>query len=314
MLPEVSVVMPVYNGQKYLKEAIESILNQSFRNFEFIIIDDGSTDESREIIKSFKDERILLIEQKNMGVAIALNNAIKKSRTNLIARMDSDDIAMSDRLELQRFFLKSNSDYVLVGSNAIIIDKDGEPVYKSKLPINWEEIKSRFPVSSFFHSSVMYRRSTFDQAGGYLEEISRYNCFEDSFLWHKMKDLGKMANIEKPLIRYRIVPDAVTTKSGKGAILINNIYNELVVNNRLSDDNHKLLSEIKKSTDKNEKLFNYHILLAKKYLWNNSSAGNARKNLFSAMKVKPLRLITYMLLVLSLFPEKLIQKLYRSTN
>ena len=314
MIPDISVVMPVYNGEKYLKLAIESILDQSFNNFEFIIIDDGSTDKSKEIVESFKDYRIKFLDQKNSGVAKALNTAIKESKAQFIARMDADDIALPERLELQRSFLIANSEYVLVGSNAIVIDKNGEFVYKSKLPVKWEEIRSKFPDSSFFHSSVMYKRSSFELAGGYFEEISKYNCFEDSLLWNKMKDFGKMANIEQPLIYYRLIPDAATTKSGRRAKIANNIFKDLIAKNKLSEENHRLLSEIKRTTDKKEQLFNYHILLTKKYLWNNYSPVNARRNLITAMKIKPLRISSFFLYFLTLLPEKLVLKIYRMTN
>lgn len=303
--------MPVFNGQVYLNEAIDSILNQSFENFEFIIIDDGSTDSSREIIKSYTDNRIKYFEQENSGVAIALNNGIKKSSAEIIARMDCDDISFPERLELQRFFLKNNPEYILVGSNTIITDMNGEEVYKSRLPLTWDEIKIRLPEPSFFHSSVMFKKDFFIKAGGYPEKISLFNCFEDSLLWNRMKDFGKMANIEQPLLFYRLTPGAATSKSGKEALLLKKVYNEIIAENRLSEDSIRNLAEIKKNIDPAERERNYYLHIAKKYLWNNYQPGKARKNIVKAIKIKPYLMYPLLLFLLTLIPHGLLNKIYR---
>jgi glycosyltransferase involved in cell wall biosynthesis len=311
MIPDISVVMPVYNGQEFLNKAIESILGQSFNNFEFIIVDDGSTDKSKEIIHSYNDKRIRILEQKNSGVAIALNNGIKVSRSGFIARMDSDDIAFHERLDLQFSFLKSNPDYILVGSNTMVVDRNGDVVYKSNLPLTWDEIKLRLPDPSFFHSSVMFRKSSFDKAGGYPEEISCFNCFEDSLLWNKMKDIGKMANIEQPLIYYRLTPGAATAKSGKEAALFKKVYYDIIAENKLSEENIKILSEIKKNIDLSERQRIYHLHIAKKYLWNNHQPQKARRNILQAIKIKPFRINTIILLLLTYIPKSILNKIYR---
>jgi glycosyltransferase involved in cell wall biosynthesis len=312
MNPEISVVMPVYNGQNYLNEAIESILKQTFKNFEFIIINDGSVDRSREIAESFSDCRIRFLDQKNSGVAIALNNAIRISKAPFIARMDADDIALPNRLETQLSFLKNNPDYILVGSNATIIDMNGDFVYTSKLPTTWDGIESKLPDSSFFHSSVLFDKNSFDKAGGYFESISKFNCFEDAILWNKMKKLGKMANLEQALICYRLAPGSVTTKSGKEARIIYKIYREIVDTNKLSSRNFDLLNKIKLLNDDKHKEFNYYIHLTKKYLWNNNNPSKARQNLYKSFKVNPFALIQYFLLLLSILPKNIIIKMYRS--
>jgi glycosyltransferase involved in cell wall biosynthesis len=137
--PLISVVMPVYNAAQYLREAIDSILNQTFRDFEFIIINDGSTDRSLEIIQSYNDDRIRLINQKNTGLAKALNNGIAIAKSDFIARMDADDISIPERLTSQFSFLESNVDVVAVGSNAEVIDKEGNHVYCTAQPSTWSE-------------------------------------------------------------------------------------------------------------------------------------------------------------------------------
>ena len=115
--PEVSVVMPVYNAEKYLRDAIESILNQSFRNFEFFIIDDASTDKSVEIIKSFSDNRIFLIQKAvNSGYTDSLNMAIKLAKGKYIARMDADDISLKNRFLMQYQYMESNTSVLVLGT------------------------------------------------------------------------------------------------------------------------------------------------------------------------------------------------------
>jgi glycosyltransferase involved in cell wall biosynthesis len=307
MLPEVSVIMSVYNGQDYLRESIESILNQTFKNFEFIIIDDGSTDRSREIINSFSDNRIKLICQENTGLAIALNKGIGISCAPLIARMDADDIALPERLEIQMRFLKEDKGYVLVGSNAIVIDMNDEFVFQTRLPLTWEEIQKNFPESSFLHSSVVFSKEVFHLCGGYFEEISMLYSFEDSILWNKIKDYGKMANIATPLLKYRLTPTAATTKSGREAQVAAKVLIDIVKEGKLSLENRGKLLSNKSLCDKNERLRNYYIHLAKKYLWDNYQPVTARKNLKNALKIAPIQIFPIILFIVSLFPKNIIR-------
>ena len=134
MEPQVSIIMPVYNGEKFLKEAIESILSQTFTDFEFIIVNDGSIDSSLKIIREYanRDSRIKIIDQKNTGIIGALNNALKASKGTYIARMDSDDISNPDRLKKQIEYIEKENAY-LCGTWAISIDKNGKEI---KQPAN----------------------------------------------------------------------------------------------------------------------------------------------------------------------------------
>src|SRR5213082_3006291 len=127
MSPVVSVLMPVYNAQRYLPAAVESILGQTFRDFEFIIIDDGSTDRSGEILRKFaaEDPRIKLISRPNTGYVVALNEALSCASGEFVARMDADDISLPTRFERQVAYLREHTDCVLVGTNVITMDSDG---------------------------------------------------------------------------------------------------------------------------------------------------------------------------------------------
>lgn len=210
--PLISVVMPVYNSEKYVVEAVRSILQQTHENLEFIIINDGSTDNSEKIILGFEDSRIKYVNRANYGVAASLNYAIKISSGNLIARMDADDISYPDRLSTQFEYLSNNTDCVMTGSNADIIDMKGEYLYTSVLPDNQKEIVLRLKYTSpFFHSSVLFRKEIFEKCDGYYEPVKHH--VEDFILWNKFLNHGRLYNIEKPLIKYRIVPDGLMSRS-----------------------------------------------------------------------------------------------------
>src|ERR1700761_448098 len=120
--PHISVLMPAYNAEKYIGTAINSLLKQTFSSFELVIINDGSTDNTINIINAFNDKRIKLVDQQNKGIAAALNHGLKIARAPYIARFDADDICMPERLEVQYNFLSMNPDYVIVGSDADYID------------------------------------------------------------------------------------------------------------------------------------------------------------------------------------------------
>lgn len=306
-IPQISVVMSVYNGEKYLGEAIESILNQTFKDFEFIIINDGSTDKSLEIIKSYKDERIVIIDQKNMGLAKALNNGIKIAKGKYIARMDADDISMPNRLEIQYDFMERHPECVAVGSNAEVIDMDGNYVFTSNLETEWEKIKQKLPQMLFFHSSTMYRKSAFEKVGGY-PEIYR---IEDVIFFNKLAKIGELRNISDVLIKYRLVPTAVTTKSDKkDSKIIERIILE-AINNTITDEQINVLKETTINKSNTSKYAIYYQHLGKKYLWNNYQPKLARKNFAKSIKTK-FNILSIFYYLVSILPKKIILKLYKT--
>jgi glycosyltransferase involved in cell wall biosynthesis len=301
--------MCAFNATETIRESIESIVNQTFTDFELIIINDGSTDNTKKILSSIKDPRIVFIEQENQGPSIARNNGIKISRGEYIAILDADDIAFPARLERQYIFLKDNLDYVLIGSNAEVVDRDNNYIYTSNLPLSWEDINKKFPDAPFYHSSVMYRKSAYQESGGY-HILSKLYIFEDAILFNKMKEFGKMANFEDPLIKYRLMPYSASTKSGKEASFVNKICREIIAENNLSEKNQKLLDEIKRKTDPTERQRLYYLHVAKKYLWNNHQPDKARENILKALKIKPFRVTPIVLFVLSFIPQNILFKVY----
>ena len=207
--PEISVLMPAYNAEKYIASAIDSILSQSFSNFEFIIINDGSTDRTKEIIQSYKDPRILLHNQPNSGIAKALNVGLSLATTDLIARFDADDIALPHRLALQYKTFKEDSLLLVVGSSVNYIDEEGNEVFEWKPPaFSDRDIKS-LPktICPFIHSSVMYKKDPILDMYGYNEHA---HSFEDHLLWMQVMSKGRVLNIREPLIKVRLNANTIT--------------------------------------------------------------------------------------------------------
>lgn len=208
---KVSVILPVYNSQDYIKEAIDSILLQSFKNWELIIIDDASSDQTPEIIRICKDKRIICLRNnKNEGVAFSLNKGLKQVTGEYIARIDSDDICLPNRFELQVEFLDNNPKTVIVGANAEIINFSGEVLSVTDLPTTDIDIRNMlFIRNPLIHPSVMFRKKILDKTGNYN---IKFNGAEDYELWFRMLKFGKAYNFKKPLIKRRIHDNVVTKK------------------------------------------------------------------------------------------------------
>lgn len=212
--PKVSVVMPVYNGEKYVGEAIKSILNQTFTDFEFLIIDDGSTDHSVEIIKSYKDNRIRLLQNPtNYGIVYSRNKGISEAKGVYVAMFDCDDISCSSRLQEQVNFLDINSDFGMVGAGISIIDSKNNLTgneYICKAPS--EKIPSLLLFSNCFaQSSVMVRKNLL-KLECYRES---YRLAEDYDLWVRLSYITKMCNLPKVLILYRVHGNNTSCKNGQ---------------------------------------------------------------------------------------------------
>ena len=199
--PIITVLMPVYNGEIYLKKAIDSILTQTFQDFELIIINDGSRDGSQKIIKSYNDQRIRLINQDNQGLVGALNNGIKLSLGKYIVRMDQDDISMKNRLFEQINFMESNPNIGISGTYIILIDKFDNSIGRMVYPLAHEEIKAQLLFSSpLAHPSVIIRKSILQKNDlKYLNVKS-----EDYDLWVRSAQVTQLANVGKFLLKYRV--------------------------------------------------------------------------------------------------------------
>lgn len=218
MLPElngpaarVTVFVPVFNAEKFLAETIESVLNQTFTDFELLAVDDGSTDRSIEILESFGDRRIRISRNdRNRGRSYTRNQGIELARCEYLSVLDSDDLCEPDRLERQVEFLDAHPDIVAVGSSATYIDESGNVAYICKVPTSSEEIHQRiFQSNCFVHSSVTFRRQVLINIGGYNPELQQAEDYE---LFLRLSAHHRLANIEEPLIRYRVHPDQVSQR------------------------------------------------------------------------------------------------------
>ena len=209
--PCVSVVMPVFNGERYLKEAVEGILNQTFGDFEFIIINDGSTDNTRGILESYADARIKLVEQEHQGLIASLNRGLAIAGGEYVARMDSDDIAAPERLEKQVAFLRTHPKIGILGTACRIIDDNGRDLGVRRWPISDLEIRWTGLFSSpFGHPTVILRRDILTKHG--LEYDDVFHMVEDYDLWIRALNHTRGANLNEPLLKYRVHGDRVTSK------------------------------------------------------------------------------------------------------
>lgn len=205
-VPPVSVIMAVHNDNNFLSHAIESIQRQTFGDFEFIIIDDGSFDGSSETLKYFatQDSRIQLITQERRGLTKSLNAGIRLSRGQLIARMDADDIAEPIRLQAQVKYLCDHPDVVCLGAQALKIDEDGDPVELWNVPTDHNEIVKELLKGhggKIIHPLFLMRRESLMKLGGYNE---RYLFAQDYDLLLRLAEIGTLANLPDTLLRYRI--------------------------------------------------------------------------------------------------------------
>lgn len=201
---EISVVMSVYNGENFLSEAVESILNQTFENFEFIIISDGSTDKSSEILNSYaqQDSRIILVEQRNMGLVVSLNKGLEQARAPLIARMDADDVSLPHRLQTQKNYMDENLNIGVLGSAIIPINEQGIQGKALSYPPVGEKLDHYIYHygSPLAHPSVMMRRDLVIEQGSYRQEFKHA---EDYDLWLRLHKVSNIDNLAEPLLQYR---------------------------------------------------------------------------------------------------------------
>ncbi len=219
--------MPVYNGEKYIRETIESVLNQTYTGFEYIIIDDGSTDTTKQIITSFSDERIILVEANHGGIVQALNLGLKESQGQYIVRIDADDVCVSHRFETLLTYMEEHSNVVVCGSWATKINKDGEMRGGLQYPPVEDVAIRKYAIlhNPFIHPSVIVRKKVISQVGGYRN----FKHNEDYELWTRILKVGAGHNIPKDLILYRIHDNQVTRKANLHMKVISIIVRILAV-------------------------------------------------------------------------------------
>lgn len=209
-MPNVTVLMPVYNGEKYVRHAIESILGQTYDDFEFVIVDDGSTDRTIAIVRSFDDPRIVLLSNEaNLGIVESLNRGIRIAQGTYICRMDADDIAMPNRVERQVRYLEEHPEVAAVGSNTLLVDEQGCEIGQEDYPHLPQEVhKTILTHNPFAHATMMVRRSILENCGTYDKRFL-YN--EDYDLWLRIASRSLMANLREPLVKRRLHSESISS-------------------------------------------------------------------------------------------------------
>ncbi len=225
MTPAVSVLLPVYNAQRYLPAAVESVLGQTFRDFELIAVDDGSTDRSLEILRRYEaaDPRVRIISRPNAGLVASLNEALTIARGAFIARMDADDICLPHRFQRQMDYLAAHPDCVLLGSHVVTMDQDGALI--CQMPdiafghdnIDAALLRRGWPM---VHPTVMMRADALRKAGAYRAETWPY---EDHDLFLRMAEVGRVENLPEVLLNYRKHSASISAQSSsnRDAIVVN---------------------------------------------------------------------------------------------
>ncbi|HEY0175828.1 MAG TPA: glycosyltransferase [Pedobacter sp.] len=310
--PKITVLMPAYNAGKYIAEAIISVLKQSFRDFELLIVNDGSTDNTVKIIESFHDERIVLIHQQNKGIASALNSGLARSRAAYIARFDADDICNPDRLRIQYDFITAYPEYHIIGSAADYMDVDGSYIFTQHPAAHLdEEIQTlKYTVCPFIHSSVFYRKEVIVSNGGYNEHAY---TFEDHFLWVNILKNAKACNLSQALIKVRLNPESITIDEKWRTRKFREIKYGSLRRQSITEAEGIELQEIgEKQYLPKIKEGAYYALCCKKFLVNNYQPEKARWHVMKAISIHPFRMDNYLLFVISYLPENLIRWFYRT--
>jgi len=297
--PLVSVILSVYNGEKYLAEAIESILNQTYINFEFIIIDDGSTDKSLEIIASYDDKRIVLVSRENRGLIASLNEGIEQAKGKYIARMDADDISLPQRFIEQVSYMEEHKDIGVCGSWVEVFGENlNKKIWKLKTGNDILKLMLLFAVP-FAHPSVMIRKRILDEHKivydkGFLHA-------EDYKFWIDLSYYTNFANIPKVLFRYRYVKTSISrladkSETNRRQITLANIFNILLEELKIKNTNkenklHYVLMKNERILDNNYVLSDFDQYIKKLIEGNNLNAVYSKKKFNLMMGKKYLSVI-----------------------
>jgi glycosyltransferase involved in cell wall biosynthesis len=302
-MPLISVIVPVYNSEQYLRECLDSVFAQTLENFEIILIDDGSTDGSEEIYNSFDDKRLRIYRQENRGVALARNYAMSLALGEFIACLDSDDIWRSDKLKVQYNFISNHSEYSLVGSYCDVVDMQGEFIYMyNRIPINDSDIRRYMQHDNpIITSSAFFRKDDAVNVGGFYDEI-RTNS-EDYPLWVKLAKLGKVHNVPESLVSYRVVPSSLSIGAAKSQI--RQLFLNLAHSSKYTEEEKELYKKLMQ-TDKSIRTRDhaYYLALSKLYLFDGNNKKKFITNLYHAVKSNPKVLKAYTLLPFVFLPCK----------
>jgi glycosyltransferase involved in cell wall biosynthesis len=290
-VPAVSVVMAVHNYAKYLSGAVRSILEQTYTDFEFIIVDDGSTDRTAKILERFarEDSRIRLLSQPNRGLTVSLRRGIESASAPLIARMDGDDISLPRRLEVQVRYLHEHPEVVALGGQILLIDPYGGYLGSRERELHHDAIDTGLLAgdgAAIYHPALMLRRSAYDQVGGY-DEV--YRTAQDLDLFLRLGEIGRLANVEDYLLLYRV--HLSSTNSKKHSLQLKNrekIVRAACARRNLDFRTDRILAWPTLTISERYQSFAWQNLVI-------GQVSNARRHALNALIRKPLALRTWKL-------------------
>lgn len=290
--PTASVILPVYNAGAFLTEAIESVLTQTFKNFELLLLNDGSTDGSIDILEYYasQDKRCKIFSWPNKGLIKTLNEGIRLSNSEIILRMDADDVCMKSRFEKQIDYLNQHPDCVAVGSKVLLIDDEDLPISEFSISLEHESIDNNHlngKGGSICHPAAAIRKEALSKIGGYH---AKYQYAEDLDLFLRLAEIGRLANLPDVLLKYRQHIDSIGyTKK----------VEQLKSNRQAVTDawrRRSLEKLITLEVEQNQNIKTGESTVAdvhRKWTWWALSAGNlktARKHLLKAIKHNPLNI------------------------
>jgi glycosyltransferase involved in cell wall biosynthesis len=311
MHPKVTILMPVCNARKYIAEAIRSVMDQSFSDFELLIVDDGSTDDTLKTILQFKDPRIKILCKEKEGISAALNAGLRMARGAYIARFDADDICMPRRLERQVLFLDGHPAYLVVGSDAEYISENGEYLFSflCKGHTHREIVGNMYRHCPVIHSAAMYRKEAILRMGGYSPHAHN---FEDHLLWIQLLKTGRCCNLPEALIKVRINPQSVTIDERWRGRRFRRLKQGILARGTITkEEGNELRDIIIRQDNKKIKEGAYHALCGKKLLAENYRPAKARWHVTQSICAYPFRLDNYVLLTVSFLPSACIRWLQR---
>ncbi|RYD52860.1 MAG: glycosyltransferase family 2 protein [Sphingobacteriales bacterium] len=310
-MPFFTVLMPAYNAAPFLREAIDSVLAQTFPDFELLIVNDGSTDATAAILETYTDPRIRIHHQPNQGVIGALNAGLERAQGTYIARFDADDVCYPQRLAVQAEYFRKHPDCVLLGSAADAIDEEGNFLFEWQ-PDAYELAGLQqviLEACPFDHPTVAYPRTLALQLGGYPNGAIH---FEDHLFWTAFLRQGPVANLKEPLIQHRFNAQSVTIdEKWRGPEFKAIKYRAIQRGSILPEEADRLRDLVKLQDLTRYKKAAYHAMMGKKYLWNRYDPAKARRHLVRSLRILPTKAEPYLLLAFSVLPQSWIAGIYK---
>lgn len=303
--PTVSVVMPCFNAEKYIRPAIESILNQTFGDFELITVEDGSSDRTHEIISEYagRDRRLIpIFNDENIGLTASLNKGIDAARGEFIARMDADDISYPERFEKQVAYLRANPDVCMVATSRERIDEDGNILSRKSFEPGKEKLRERMKVTcSVPHGSIMFRRKEVIELGKYREGIL---YAEDYDLWLRMIEKYNIDVLPDILFKFRLTTECRSIAESRQDKYYHNLVRQFARERELhgkdSYDEH-LSKRVPVETSEERRKEIYHLHRGLEYM-RSDFRREARREFWLCARMRPLRLQYWLLLLTAIIP------------